>query len=141
MQKFCISSLTLTKSGCKTSAELHFAKLLAKTTSLNLSQNAGRINEQPLKTSGFNVLSSRENSRKPQRGGQLAPPPPALIRPRVKLREQHFSLARCKLQPAKTAVSTACPLLRTYHQEIATENGKTSIAARSETDGRFSRLG
>ena len=40
MQKFCISTLTLTKSGCKTSAERHFAKFLAKTTSLNLSQNA-----------------------------------------------------------------------------------------------------
>ena len=40
MQKFCFSTLTLTKSGCKNSAELHFAKFIIKTTSLNLSQNA-----------------------------------------------------------------------------------------------------
>ena len=43
MQEFCISTLTLTKYGCKNSAELHFAKFIIKTTlngALNSSQNA-----------------------------------------------------------------------------------------------------
>ena len=61
MQKFYISTLTLTKSGCKYSAELHFAKFIINNNITKLvSKCAGRINEQLLKTSDFDVLSSME---------------------------------------------------------------------------------
>ena len=75
MQEFCISTLTLTKSGCKNSAKLHFAKFIIKTT-LNtkrgtklVSKCVGGRNEQPLKTSGIDVLSSREKLKKTLEGG------------------------------------------------------------------------
>ena len=84
MQRFCISTLTLTKSGCKNSAELHFANFIIKTTSINVSKCAEGINEQLLKTSGFDVLSSRKKLQTTLEGGATSPPS-ALISPRVKL--------------------------------------------------------
>ena len=72
MQKFCRASF------CQIHYKSNITKLVSKC--------AGGINEQLLKTLGFDVLSSRKKLQKPL-GGQLAPlpPPPALIRPRVKL--------------------------------------------------------
>ena len=99
MQKFCRASF------CQIPYKNNTTKLVSKC--------AGGINEQLLKTSGFDVLSSRKKLQKTLGGGGGRIP-------------------RCKLQPGKKAVSTECPSLRTYRRELATENGKTSKAARSE---------
>ena len=83
MQKFCRASFR----------QIHYKNNITKL----VSKCAGGINEQPLKTSGFDVLSSRKKLQTTLEGwGKLAPPP-ALIRPRVKLefpaaRENSISL-------------------------------------------------
>ena len=72
MQKYCRVSF----------CQIHYKNNITKL----VSKCAGGINEQLLKTSGFDVLSSRKKNSKNLRGGggQLSPPL-ALIRPRVKL--------------------------------------------------------
>ena len=62
MQKYCRASF----------CQIHYKKNITKL----VSKCAGGINEQLLKTSGFDVLSSRKKKlQKPLGGGQLAPPP------------------------------------------------------------------
>ena len=87
MQKFCRASFS----------QIHFKNNITKL----VSKCAGGINEQLLKTSGFDVLSSRKKLQKPQEG-QLVPPL-ALIRPRVKLEfpAVNFSLRK---QPSLLSV-------------------------------------
>ena len=100
MQKFCRASFR----------QIHYKNNITKL----VSKCAGGINEQLLKTSGFDVLSPRKKLQKTLGGGGGG------------------RIPRCKLQPGKKAVSTERPSLRTYRRELATENGKTSKAARSE---------
>ena len=88
-----------------------------------VSKCAGGINEHLL----LMFYRPGKNSKN-LRGGQLAPTP---LPPLLYARGLNLN-SRCKLKPAKTAVSTECPRLRTYRQELATVNGKTPIAARSE---------
>ena len=64
MQKFCRASF----------CQIHYKNNITKL----VSKCAGGINEQLLKTSGFDVLSSRKKLQKTLEGGQLAPPPPHL---------------------------------------------------------------
>ena len=73
MQKFCRASFR----------QIHYKNNITKL----VSKCARRIKEQLLKTSGFDVLSSRKKLQKTlEGGGQLPPPPfPASISPRVKL--------------------------------------------------------
>ena len=65
MQKFCRASFS----------QIHFKNNITKL----VSKCAGGINEQPLKTSGFDVLSSREKLQKALQGGGKQSPPPPLI--------------------------------------------------------------
>ena len=105
MQKFCVSTLTLAKSGCKNSAEPFSAKFIKNQQQIDnaeilhfnfdtykiwmqkfcrasfrrihyknnitklVSKCAGGISEQLLKTSGFDVLLSREKLQKTLEGG------------------------------------------------------------------------
>ena len=84
------------------------------------------INEQLLKTSRADVRPGKKYEKKPQRVRQPAPPTPfALIRRRVKLEFPviNFSLRK---QPSVLTVL----VLRTYHQEFATENGQETSKRR-----------
>ena len=59
------------------------------------------MNEQLLKTSGADVLSSRRKLRKTLRGGIPTPPPPYLVRPRL---NDTTSLLTLKMTNAQTSV-------------------------------------
>ena len=66
MQKFCRASFR----------QIHYENNITKL----VSKCAAGINEQQLKTSGFDVLSSREKLKKLLRGA-TSPPPPLLLPP------------------------------------------------------------
>ena len=93
VQKFCRASFR----------QNHYKNNITKL----VSKCVGGINEQVLKTSGFDVLSSRKKTPKNLRGGQLAPPPPsppALIHPRVKVEFPAVNFSLRKQPPSLLSV-------------------------------------